>query len=357
MSEIRVLLTGAAGKVGRYVVPQLLELGYRVYATDVVAKPGRFTQLEGLNYRECDLTQQASVNALMVEVMPQVILHTAAIVAPISYTCSTLAKKVNVDATAYLLEAARQLSLGAHFVFCSSYTVHGPCAPEQQSWDCDTAYNPSDDYGHQKVAAEQLVKQHTGGWSILRIGGVFDADVLMPKHENFKAFAFMVPLGQHEHGVDVQDVATALVNSARVRPENKVLMIGGDPSWQKTAEQIRGDIFSAMGLRLDRIKDAYRQPGPTSDNQGWYFENWMDTREAQQLLKFQNHSYQNFTDRVRKKSRIIRLVGRLLGGLITKKLKQGSPYVGEKSVLCQATLWEDIKSVYGAEDAALLVSD
>jgi nucleoside-diphosphate-sugar epimerase len=356
VSGERVLLTGAAGKVGRYVAPQLLQRGYRVYATDVAELPRPANSGESISYIQCDLTQADAVLALVAEAKPDIILHTAAVVAPISYTCSELACKVNLDATCYLVKAAEELADAPHFVFCSTYTVHGPCAPGQAPWDGGAPYAPIDDYAHQKVAAEQRVQDYAGSWSILRIGGVFDAEVLVPAHRNFKAFAFMVPLDQREHGVDVQDVVTALVNSVGARPDKRMLMIGGDASWQKTAREIRTDLFSAMGLRAPR-PEAYRDPGLRDHNSGWYCENWMDTRESQALLQFQNHSYSGFIERVRKKTRLLRWLAPLIRPLVERKLYAGSPYLGDDAISSGPTLWQDIKTVYGATDAALQVNE
>jgi nucleoside-diphosphate-sugar epimerase len=352
MSDKRVLLTGAAGKVGRYVAPQLAALGYQVTATDVVESQKGALDHAAINFHACDLTNEQAVMALVDQARPDVVLHTAAIVAPISFTASDLAYRVNVDATDYLLSALAQYAPDAHFVFCSSYTVHGPCAPGAERWDCDTPYCPADDYGYQKVGSERRVREHPGGWTILRIGGVFDAEALVPKHPNFKSFAFMVPLDQREHGVDVRDVVTALVNAAKVCPLNRILMIGGDASWEKPALEIRTDMFASMGLKLPPAV-FYRDPGSSTQDDGWYYENWMDTREAQQLLAFQNHSYSDFIVRARQKSRLIRILGPILGWVVARSLKADTPYQGENSISSGAALWDDLKAVYGMDDSML----
>jgi nucleoside-diphosphate-sugar epimerase len=349
MSGKRVLLTGAAGKVGRYVVPQLAAQGYTVFATDLVELPAHIAALPGVNFIRCDLTDADAVGALVSEAQADVLLHTAAIVAPISYACTDLAYRVNVAATSYLLAASARQSSPPHVVFCSSYTVHGPCPPGSATWNAQTPYAPADNYTCQKVSAERQVRQYAGSWSILRIGGVFDADQLMPAHRSYKPFAFMVPLAQREHGVDVQDVATALVHSARVCPHNRILMIGGDSSWQLTALDIRRALYRAMGLAP--VVEAYREP---HSDAGWYYENWMDTREAQRLLDFQNHSFDDFIVRVRAKSRLMRLLGPVISLLAGKKLVQDSPYLGEKAIGQGETLWDDINSVYGIDDRALV---
>jgi len=351
MSAARVLLTGAAGKVGRYIAPQLLASGFKVFSTDLVHCPERFNGLHGLVYIQCDLTNRVAVSNLIKEARPDVVLHTAAVVAPISYTNSELARKVNVDATESLLLSLKQYELKAHFVFCSSYTVHGPCAPGQAEWSGDTPYNPADDYGHQKVASELLVKKYAASWSILRIGGVFDAEAIIPKHPSFRAFSFMVPLGQYEHGVDVQDVVTALVNAARVTPHNKILMLGGDVSWRKTALQIRTDMMQAMGF--NPIINAYKTGLSDDGCETWYYENWMNTTESQNILTFQNNNYADFLKKVRAKYWLLRWLGPILRPLVGALLAKDSPYIGKGAITQGGSLWEDVKRVYSLDETAL----
>ena len=79
----------------------------------------------------------------------------------------------------------------------------------------------------------------------------------------------------------------------------------------------------------------------------------MDTREAQILLAFQNHSYPDFIARARKKSRFIRILGPLIGRFAMRVLAADTPYQGENSITAGATLWDDLKAAYGMDDSML----
>ncbi len=345
-----VLLTGSAGKIGRYVIKKMIADGHRVVATDVQPSIGRkksYSKSKRFTYIPCDLVDSNAVQRLVRQANPDVVIHAAAIVAPIAYAIPDMAKAVNVDGSKNLLNAITQHDTAVHFIFCSSYTVHGPISPIQSdiTWSSETAVNPADNYGRHKVEIEEFIQSQSNPWTILRIGGVFDADSLVPKHPSYQPFAFMVPLDQKEHGADVLDVATALSESVKVRPKNRILMIGGDSTWKMTARQFRKGVFSSMGLSLPN-EQAFRIPPSYNDDQGWYYENWMDTQESQSLLNFQQHSFENFIARLKKKYFLFRLLGPCINGLIQRKLAKASPYIGNNSIKSGLFLEDDVRSVF-----------
>ena len=73
----RVLVTGAAGFIGRHAVPQLLACGYEVHAVDVRPVP-----VPGAILHTADLSQAAEQRALLEQVRPSHLLHFAWYVTP-----------------------------------------------------------------------------------------------------------------------------------------------------------------------------------------------------------------------------------------------------------------------------------
>ncbi|MFA9412933.1 MAG: NAD-dependent epimerase/dehydratase family protein, partial [Deltaproteobacteria bacterium] len=72
------LLTGASGKVGKYVIGALARRGIEVVATDIVSEGIP----EGIRFEGCDLTDADAVRRLVSLVKPDVVVHCAAVVAP-----------------------------------------------------------------------------------------------------------------------------------------------------------------------------------------------------------------------------------------------------------------------------------
>src|ERR1700742_2463796 len=98
-----VLVTGGFGLVGSATVRRLTELGRHVVATDLDAPVNRNAAAKlpsGAEARWADLTDRTQAERLVAEVAPEAIIHLAAIIPPPIYRNPSLARRVNVDATA-----------------------------------------------------------------------------------------------------------------------------------------------------------------------------------------------------------------------------------------------------------------
>src|SRR6201999_473181 len=97
----------------------------------------------------------------------------AAIIPPVCYARSALARRVNVDATGFLLNAAKALLAPPRFVQASSVAAYGARNPHRITdvLTADTPLRPSDIYGAHKAAAEKLVRASGLDWVVLGLGG------------------------------------------------------------------------------------------------------------------------------------------------------------------------------------------
>ena len=125
---MRVVVTGAAGFLGRRVVDALLartDIG-EICAFDRVAPGGftdpRVTPIQG------DITDPAVLDSPWWTAAVSAVFHLAAIVSGQAEAEFELGMRVNVDATRALLERVRQASPGAKFVTTSSVAVFGGSA-------------------------------------------------------------------------------------------------------------------------------------------------------------------------------------------------------------------------------------
>ncbi len=335
------LLTGAAGKVGKYVVGALGRRGFDVVATDL--------RSDGIpaevRFEACDLTDASAVDRLVGLVRPDVVVHCAAIVAPVSYAEPELSEAVNLGGTQHLIDATVSHARDAFFVFISSCAAFGPCGPGDPVRRSSDPCYPDDNYGLQKLTGESWV-QHSGlRQCSLRLGAIVDVQDLMPQHPAYRPFVFMVSLDQPEHGIDARDAARAIASAAVVQPDGHVLLIGGDDSWKLSARQLRKDVFGAVGLPLPPEK-AFRTAPDPGDSAGWFYECWMDTSNAEQLLGFQRVAHDAFVTELRQHHRARRAMTLPLGPIISRALTLASPYTGKKAIAPWPTIWDDICRVY-----------
>lgn len=149
---VNVLVTGAGGFIGRFLVERLVEKGYTVLATDL-ASPPPFREHPRIVYRVADVTDPFTMNKLMAQYKPEAIIHLAALLADACETNPVKAFKVNIEATQNLIELAIAHGI-QKFIFTSSEAVYHPDTPEPVKEE--DAGKPVSYYGVTKYAGELI---------------------------------------------------------------------------------------------------------------------------------------------------------------------------------------------------------
>ncbi len=159
---VRVLLTGAAGLIGRASARLLEEGGHEVLGTDLHPMPAGF---ELLPWRRMDVRRGEQVRRMLAEWRPDAVVHLAAkhfIPWCERFPAATL--QTNVVGSENVIEGTRHSGAGK-LVFASSAAVYGPSS---RPLDERCALCPDDIYGVSKVAGEQLTRlaaQQAASWS------------------------------------------------------------------------------------------------------------------------------------------------------------------------------------------------
>jgi len=156
---MKILVTGAHGKVGRAATQALLDAGHDVLATDLT-RPGFERKPEGsADYRMADLTDAG--DAFAVVRGADAVVHTAAIPEPTGNPPHVVFR-TNIMATFNVLEAAVRFGV-QRFVNISSETVPGfffperPFLPSYAPVDELHPMHPQDPYALTKLFGEQLM--------------------------------------------------------------------------------------------------------------------------------------------------------------------------------------------------------
>jgi nucleoside-diphosphate-sugar epimerase len=242
-----------------------------------------------------DLLDADSIAALIAEHQPEAIVHLAAILAPASYRNPRLARKVNVGGTRSLVQGACALPTRPLFVYASSASVYGSRNPHRHPDRItpETPVNPIDQYGEDKVAAEQVIRDSGLPHAFLRLGGVISPDGASTMSADHLVLMRATPGDNRMHTVDARDVALAFANAVDRADaiDGKVLLIGGDDTHVCTHRDLEDDMMAAVGL--GRLGPKASLPGNPDDERGWSFTGWFDTSESQALLEFQQHDWQD----------------------------------------------------------------
>jgi nucleoside-diphosphate-sugar epimerase len=158
----RILVTGAAGQIGSWLVPRLREVygAAAVLATDLRERASDDND-EG-PFRVVDATDGSAVDAAVAAHDADTIYHLAAILSAVGERDPLRAWKINMQSLEAVLEVAR--ARGCAVFTPSSIAAFGAGVPDPAPQD--TVMRPSTIYGVSKVAGELLCDYYHRRWGV-----------------------------------------------------------------------------------------------------------------------------------------------------------------------------------------------
>ena len=193
---MHILITGAAGMIGRKLTERLVKDGKlngraidRLTLIDVVAPQAPAGFAGKVDAVTSDLPA-AGEAAKAVAARPDVIFHLAGVVSGEAETDFDKGYRVNLDGTRALMEAVRLAGGGYRpkFVFTSSIAVFG--APFPEAIPDDFHLTPLTSYGTQKAMCELLLADYTRRGFLDGVGLRLPSIVVRPGKPNKAASGF-----------------------------------------------------------------------------------------------------------------------------------------------------------------------
>jgi UDP-glucose 4-epimerase len=222
LNETRtVLITGAAGFVGKQVTRALAASGgVSVVATDL--RPvARRERVEGVEYRELDICG-GDMSSLFTELGVHTVVHLAAIVTPGPSTTREMQRRVDVDGTRAVLNACVEAGV-ERLIYTSSgaaYGYHGD-APALLHEDDPLRGNDVFAYSSHKREVEEMLADYRARHPALRQLIFRVSSVLGPDVNNQITAMFERPVVLGLKGadtpfcfIDAADVAACIVQGA-----------------------------------------------------------------------------------------------------------------------------------------------
>ena len=173
---MKVFVTGVAGQLGHDVMNELAKRGYEGIGSDIAPEyrgAADGSAVTAMPYVAMDITDSASVEKVLTEVNPDVIVHCAA------WTAVDLAededkkakvRAINVDGTANIAKIAK--AIDAKMVYISTDYVFDGQGEKPWEPDCKD-YAPLNVYGQTKLEGELAVANSLEKYFIVRIAWVF----------------------------------------------------------------------------------------------------------------------------------------------------------------------------------------
>ncbi len=207
--DMKILVTGASGFIGSFIVEEALKRGMDTWAAMRKTSSKEYLQDNRINFIELDFGSEERLTEQLRGHEFDYIVHAAG-----ATKCKNADDfyRVNTDGTRHFVNALLALDMPVRkFIFVSSLSVFGAVREEEPHQDIlstDTP-RPNTHYGKSKLAAEQFLKNvgNRLNYTILRPSGVYG-----PREKDY--FLMVKSISQHSDfavGYSRQDITFVYV--------------------------------------------------------------------------------------------------------------------------------------------------
>jgi len=274
-----ILVTGAAGRLGKKLIQISTALGHSIRAFDLPNVSWHALQsYDDVEIVRGDITDPRAVSEACSNV--DLVIHLAAVLPPQSELNKELAFRVNVKGVENIING---LIEGGRppLIFSSSISIYGITAAEDPPVDEERSQRAHNVYSESKIQAEKLIATSGIPYVILRFAPISVTELLeLPEIMPFKK-------DQRVEFVHVADASQAIFKaSLNSRALGRTINIAGGPSWQMTGEEYITGFYDALGLD---VNPRYSKNYAAID--------WYDTTRGQ-FLDYQRTSFNDFKEKL-----------------------------------------------------------
>lgn len=248
----KILITGASGFVGSFLVREAIARGLETYAGIRASSSKELLPEAGFQYCILDFEDSDALKAVLEEHQFDYIIHNAGVTRALHNSTYI---KVNVDYSVLIAKLAVQTTpLLKKFVFTSSIESHGSADPTPQGVIDDTTIPaPRTTYGMSKLRAEIALKEIAGlPLMIMRPTAVFgpgERDLFLV-FEMIKKYRLAPISGSKDIKytfIYVKDLARVMLDATTSIHTNRAYFIGDGRIYRIT--QFTGGIAKALGVK------------------------------------------------------------------------------------------------------------
>jgi nucleoside-diphosphate-sugar epimerase len=317
---MRILITGAFGRLGQACLLEAARQGYRVSTFDVPSKRNRRAATKFLEMQATGQSGHRSywgdirrIDDLEVALEGMdCVIHYAAVLPPITDDAPELAEEINVNGTRNLIQAVASTGRAIAIQYPSSLTVFGINQELSPPRRVDDPTHATDNYTDHKLKCEQALMESGLPYVIFRLAVSVGAALQGIDRKTLGSMLGVKADNRLEY-IHPDDVATAMVNAVgNEEAMGRILLVGGGTSCQVTQRDLINATLGSAGLTF----------GDDELGSKAYYTDWLDTEESQRILRYQQTSFGDFQEQMHHKLRFVRPFVRPLAPVIKGVLKQ-----------------------------------
>ena len=170
---MKILITGASGFIGSFIVEEALRRGFETWAAVRRSSSHAYLQDERIHFIELNLSSKEQMVEQLRDAEFDYVVHAAGVTKCLNKQDFW---RVNTEGTKNLVGALLEVGMPLkRFVFISSLSVFGAIREQQPYEEIreDDVPQPNTEYGRSKLAAERFLESEEFPYVILRPTGVY----------------------------------------------------------------------------------------------------------------------------------------------------------------------------------------
>ena len=305
----KCLITGAAGLVGKSLIPHLIKTKeYEITVMDL-KNPKNQKILnkykKDVNVIYGDITDHVLIKALVKD--HDIIFHLAGVMPPTTEIHPNLVNIIDYEGSKSLINAIKEYNPQAYLIFLSTTCLYGNQKTVELKSDMNI-YN-DDIYSQNKYKIEQYITKNLKNYTIYRVPMILATD-------NYNTVMFNCPINSKIELITDSMVSIALVNTLKNKTKlnRHTFILSGGKKYRTSIKELYISVLKNYGLSLRFFVMNKLIP---QNFYGHYYEN---VDKIEQILQYQKGSIKDVYQIYENNKKFRRCLNRFLGRIAIKIL-------------------------------------